>query len=136
MGVSKQVAWSQPVPLAEVKAIGRAVDGTVNDVMLAAAKGGYSTATDLADYLAGRGMPFRQAHEVVGKVVRLLMESGRRMEELTLEELKGFYPEADEEALARLKVEASVNSRNHLGGTAKAAVLEHIRTIREIRAKT
>ncbi|MBI5189178.1 MAG: argininosuccinate lyase [Nitrospirae bacterium] len=106
------------------------------DRMLAAAKGGYSTATDLADYLVGKGLPFREAHEVVGKVVRMLTESGREMEELTLEELQGVYPGADEEGLRRLTVESSVNSRNHIGGTARAAVMEHIQLVKELRKKT
>lgn len=105
------------------------------DRMLAAAKGGYSTATDLADYLVRKGLPFREAHEVVGKVVRRLIESGREMEELTIEEMKVFYPDADQEALDCLTLEYSVNSRKHIGGTARAAVLEHIRLIKELRAK-
>ena len=106
------------------------------DAMLAAAKGGYSTATDLADYLVRKGLPFREAHEVVGKVVRHLIESGKEMEGLTLGELKTFYPQADEDALACLKVESSVGSRNHIGGTAKEAVLGHIHFVKDIRAKT
>ena len=105
------------------------------DRMEAAAKGGYTTATDLADYLVGKGLPFRDAHEVVGKVVRFLSDSGREMDTLTLDELKKFYPQADDEALARLGLEYSVNSRKHIGGTSKNAVLEHIATIKEIRAK-
>ena len=104
--------------------------------MLAAAKGGYSTATDLADYLVRQGLPFREAHEVVGKVVRKLVDEGREMEDLTLAELKSLYPNAGPEALECLKPEYSVNSRDHIGGTAKKAVLEHINHVREIRAKT
>jgi len=106
------------------------------EVMLRAARGGYTTATDLADYLVGRGIPFRDAHEVVGKVVRKLVYSGREMEDLTLDELKEYYPGADDEALARLKVERSVEMRNHIGGTAKAAVLEHIKAVRETRTRS
>ncbi len=104
--------------------------------MLDAARGGFTTATDLADWLVGRGVAFRQAHEIVGRVVLHLINEGRRMEDLTLEELRNFYPEADGTGLERLKVESSVASRNHLGGTAKEAVLEHIRVVREIRSKT
>jgi argininosuccinate lyase len=104
------------------------------DRMLAAAKGGYSTATDLADYLVRKGLPFREAHEVVGKVVKKLIVSGREMEELTLDELREFFPAADQEAITRLSVESSVNSRDHIGGTAIKAVLEHIRAVRQMRA--
>ena len=106
------------------------------DRMLEAAKGGYSTATDLADYLAGKGIPFREAHEIVGKIVRTLVGDGRDMEGLTLDELKEFYPEAGEDALLRLKVEESVNSRKSIGGTAKKTVLEHINFVKDFRAKT
>jgi argininosuccinate lyase len=104
--------------------------------MLEAARGGYTTATDLADYLVGKGLPFREAHEVVGKVVRVLVDSGREMDSLTLEELKGFYPGADASALERLKVESSVDARDHIGGTARRAVLERITLLKELRSKT
>ena len=104
--------------------------------MEAAAGESYSTATDLADWLAKRGVPFRSAHEVVGKIVRKLVESGRGMEDLTLAELKEFYPEADSSALEALKVENSVAARRHTGGTAKEAVIGRIRSVREMRART
>jgi len=121
-----------------LRAIGELVAGIApkRDNMLRAAKGGHSTATDLADYLVKKGLPFREAHEVVGKVVRILIDSGREMEELTLAELRKFYPAADEAALSCLTVESSVNSRDHIGGTARHAVLEHIQAVKDIRAKT
>jgi argininosuccinate lyase len=108
----------------------------VKDKMGAAAGESYSTATDLADWLARRGVPFRSAHEIVGKIVRKLVESGRGMEELTLAELNEFYPEADVSALEALKVENSVAARRHAGGTAKEAVIGRIRSVRETRART
>ncbi len=104
--------------------------------MAAAAGGSYSTATDLADWLARHGVPFRSAHEIVGKLVRKLSESGRGMDEVTLAELKEFYPGADESALSALKVENSVAARNHTGGTAREAVLGRINSVRELRAGT
>ncbi|HLB25878.1 MAG TPA: argininosuccinate lyase, partial [Nitrospirota bacterium] len=104
--------------------------------MREAAAGGYSTATDLADYLVKKGLPFREAHEAVGKVVRYLIDEGREMDALTLDELRKFCPEAGPDALETLKVEGSVNARDHIGGTAKRAVLEHISAVREIRART
>ena len=108
----------------------------MTDKMEAAAGESYSTATDLADWLAKRGVPFRSAHEIVGKIVRKLVESGHGMEELTLAELKEFYPEADGSALEALKVENSVEARRHVGGTAKEAVIGRIRSVRETRART
>jgi argininosuccinate lyase len=121
-----------------LRAVGDILAGMKPDkkAMLAAAKGGYSTATDLADYLVRKGMPFREAHEVVGRVVRHLIDAGKEMEGLTLPELRQFYPEAGEDALHFLKVETSVNSRDHVGGTAREAVLRHISSVKEIRAKT
>jgi argininosuccinate lyase len=108
----------------------------VKEKMEAAAGESYSTATDLADWLAKRGVPFRSAHEIVGKIVRKLVETGRKMEDLTIAELKEFYPEADGSALEALKVENSVAARRHIGGTAKEAVIGRIHSVRETRART
>ena len=106
------------------------------DAMRSAARGGYTTATDLADYLVKKGLPFREAHEVVGGVVRGLIDAGLDMDGLTLDMLRERFPDADADALEALKVENSVASRDHIGGTAKRAVLEHIHAVRDIRAKT
>ncbi|MHB8173598.1 MAG: argininosuccinate lyase [Nitrospirota bacterium] len=108
----------------------------VKERMAAAAGESYSTATDLADWLARHGVPFRSAHEIVGRLVRKLTQSGRGMEEVTLVELKELYPGADASALEALKVQNSVEARRHIGGTAREAVLGHIRSIRDMRAKT
>jgi argininosuccinate lyase len=90
--------------------------------MAAAARQGFSTATDLADYLVRRGIPFRDAHEVVGKAVALGVKEGRDLSELTLEELRGFSDRIDSDVYAVLSLEGSVAARNHLGGTAPAQV--------------
>jgi len=105
----------------------------VKERMRDAARGGYTTATDLADYLAGRGLPFREAHEIVGRVVADLIRDGRMMDELTLPELKEIFPDADEDAIKRLDVEASASSRRHQGGTAREAVEARIRELRKSR---
>jgi len=104
--------------------------------MYAAASKGYSTATDLADYLVRKGLPFREAHEVVGGVVRFLIGQGREMDDITLDELKGFHSSIDQDVIACLKVESSVDSRKLTGGTARSVVLEHIRAIKDLRART
>ena len=83
-----------------------------------AAAGGYALATDLADYLARKGLPFRQAHAVVGRIVRKLQEEGRELESLSLEELRSFNELFGEDALVLLSVEGAVASRNVYGGTA------------------
>ncbi len=88
------------------------------DVMREAALRGYATATDLADYLVRLGLPFRDAHEVVGKAVALGVSSGRDLSELTLTELQTFYPGLTEEVFSVLTLEGSVAARDHQGGTA------------------
>jgi argininosuccinate lyase len=90
--------------------------------MAAAARQGFSTATDLADYLVRRGIPFRDAHEIVGKAVALGVREGRDLSELTLEELRGFSDRIESDVYAVLSLEGSVAARNHLGGTAPAQV--------------
>ncbi len=90
--------------------------------MLQACQAGYPTATDLADYLVRHGMPFRTAHDIVGQVVR---EAGQRdcgLEDLPLDVLQSFSDLIGEDVYDVLKLEGSVNARNHLGGTAPAQV--------------
>ena len=79
---------------------------------------GFATATDLADYLVRKGMPFRDAHEVVGRAVRAGVESGRDLAEMSLEELQRFSPTIAADVFDVLSLEGSVAARDHLGGTA------------------
>jgi argininosuccinate lyase len=90
--------------------------------MLAAARSGFSTATDLADYLVRKGLPFRDAHEVVGRAVRHGVEQGRDLADMSLEELRGFSARIEEDVFAVLTLEGSVAARNHIGGTAPEQV--------------
>ncbi len=90
--------------------------------MQQAAMKGYATATDLADYLVKKGMPFRDAHEVVGKAVALAVKKGVDLSELSLAELQGFSPLIDTDVFDHLTLEGSLNARNHIGGTAPAQV--------------
>ena len=83
-----------------------------------AALRGFATATDLADYLVRQGVPFRDAHEVVGKAVHLGVESGRDLSEMSLTELQQFSSAIKADVFAVLTLEGSVAARNHLGGTA------------------
>ncbi len=92
----------------------------------------YATATDLADYLVRKGLPFRQAHEVVGRVVRHALESGRELTALSLDELRRFSPLVDADVTSALTVEASLRARAVTGGTAPEAVqraLAHARRL-------
>jgi len=90
----------------------------VKESMLKAAKQGFSTATDLADYLVGKGIAFRDAHEVVGLAVRLGTDTGRDLSELSLDELQGFSADITDDVFDVLTLEGSVSARDHLGGTA------------------
>ena len=92
------------------------------DAMHQAAQAGYPTATDLADYLVRHGTPFRTAHDIVGQTVRAASERGCGLEDLPLDVLKSFSPTIEEDVYEVLKLEGSVNARNHLGGTAPAQV--------------
>jgi len=98
----------------------------VKESMLKAAKQGFSTATDLADYLVGKGIPFRDAHEIVGLAVRLGTETNRDLSDLSIDELQGFSEEITEDVFKVLTLEGSVSARDHLGGTAPNQVRQAI----------
>ena len=91
------------------------------DEMYAAAKQGYATATDLADYLVKKGMPFRDAHEVVGKSVAFGIEKKKDLAELKLAELQNFSDLITQDVFEVLTLEGSVAARDHIGGTAPTA---------------
>ncbi|WP_439105505.1 argininosuccinate lyase [Congregibacter sp.] len=87
-----------------------------------AAKAGFATATDLADYLVGKGLAFRDAHEVVGKAVAEGVKQKLDLSDMPLATLQGFSPLIESDVFEVLTVEGSVASRDHLGGTAPAQV--------------
>ena len=90
--------------------------------MREAARSGFSTATDLADYLVSLGLPFRDAHEVVGKAVAHGVENDLDLAEMSLQTLQGFWADIGEDVFEVLTLEGSVRARNHLGGTAPTQV--------------
>ena len=105
---------------------------TVNrDRTREAARQGFATATDLADYLVRRGVAFRDAHEIVGRAVRFGVEQGRDLAEMSLEELRGFSAAIGEDVFEVLTLEGSVAARDHLGGTAPAQVRAQVAAARE-----
>ena len=99
--------------------------------MYNAAKRGFATATDLADYLVRKGMPFRDAHEVVGQAVRLGVDTQRDLSELSLTELQSFSAQISEDVFDILKLEGSVAARTHIGGTAPETVKAAIQRARQ-----
>ena len=90
--------------------------------MYTAAKRGFSTATDLADYLVGNGIPFRDAHEVVGKAVAYGIAESKDLSDMSLEELAQFSDQIKNDVFSVLTLEGSVAARDHIGGTAPTQV--------------
>jgi len=100
------------------------------DAMRAAALQGYATATDLADYLVKKGLPFRDAHEAVAKAVRACEQRSCDLVDLSIAELREFSPLINDDIFSVLTLEGSVAARNHTGGTAPAQVVEAIKRAR------
>jgi len=90
--------------------------------MYEAARRGFSTATDLADYLVGKDVAFRDAHEIVGSAVAYGIESGKDLSEMTIGELQKFGNMIADDVFDVLTLEGSVAARNHIGGTAPEQV--------------
>ncbi|VUD69141.1 Argininosuccinate lyase [Thalassocella blandensis] len=99
--------------------------------MYEAAKRGFSTATDLADYLVRKGIPFRDSHEIVGKSVAYGIEQAKDLSEMSLTELQQFSNQIDQDVFDVLTLEGSVAARDHLGGTAPAQVKQAIARAQE-----
>ena len=99
--------------------------------MRAAATEGFATATDLADYLVKKGMPFRDAHEVVALAVRHAADKGCDLADLALTELQKFSSQITEDVYGVLTLEGSLASRNHIGGTAPVQVKQAIQRARK-----
>ena len=94
------------------------------DNMYQAALKGYATATDLAEYLVRLNVPFRDAHEIVGKTVNYAIDNNKPLSDLSLDELQSFGTMIDEQVYDVLTLEGSISSRNHIGGTAPRRVRE------------
>jgi argininosuccinate lyase len=101
------------------------------DRMRAALSGGHLMATELADWLAVRGVPFREAHEITGRLVREAIERGVGLRELPIAVMKGFHPKIDESVLAVLDPEVAVERRKGVGATALVRVREAIAAARQ-----
>jgi argininosuccinate lyase len=101
------------------------------DNMREAARSGFSTATDLADYLVRKDVAFRDAHEIVGKAVRYGVDHHKDLSEMTLDELQQFCAVIDKDVFEVLTLEGSVAARNHLGGTAPEQVRAAVIRMRE-----
>ncbi len=98
--------------------------------MRAAARRGFATATDFADYLVRKGVPFRDAHEITGRAVRLALEQNSDLAELDLTQLQALSDKIEADVYEVLTLEGSVSSRAHYGGTAPAQVLKAVQEAR------
>ena len=105
-----------------------------HEMMREAALRGFSTATDLADYLVGKGLPFRDCHEIVGHAVGYGVKEGKDLAQMTLAELQQFSTEIGADVFDVLTLEGSVNARDHIGGTAPAQVRAAVQRGRELLA--
>jgi argininosuccinate lyase len=103
--------------------------------MYEAARRGFSTATDLADYVVVKGIPFRDAHEIVGKAVAYGIETGKDLSEMSLEELQKFSDQITADVFDVLTLEGSVAARDHIGGTAPKQVIAAAKRASERLAK-
>ena len=101
------------------------------EAMYRAAGAGYSTATDLADYLVRRGVAFRDAHEIVGRAVHLAIERHTTLDALPLADLQTLSPAIGEDVYESLTLEGSINARDHFGGTAPVQVKARIQQAKE-----
>lgn len=95
--------------------------------LLKAAQQGYATATDLADYLAKKKVPFRDAHEVVGKTVKYAIDQNKQLDQLSLQELQKFNPSIEEDVFDILSLQGSISSKNTYGGTSPTQVLAQLK---------
>ncbi|WP_150301756.1 argininosuccinate lyase [Pseudomonas profundi] len=102
------------------------------EAMREAALRGFSTATDLADYLVRRGLPFRDCHEIVGHAVKYGVDNKKDLAEMSLDELRQFSDQIEQDVFEVLTLEGSVNARNHIGGTAPAQVVAAVQRGREL----
>jgi argininosuccinate lyase len=104
--------------------------------MARAAASGFLLATELADYLVLKGVPFRTAHVVVGRIVRYRLDRGKDLIGISLDELRGFSPAFEKDALDVLSVEGALERKEQIGGTARKRVEARLKTLqKELRAE-
>lgn len=101
------------------------------DIMLDAAKGGFINATDCADYLVGKGLPFRDAYKVSGMLVRYCIDNKKSLNDLTLDEFKAYCPLFEEDVYAKIDLLSCVDGRKARGGPSKSSVLSQISLLEE-----
>ncbi len=111
--------WQECMEMAVLVADGLKVNRSRT---LAAAQQGYSNATELADYLVGKNIPFREAHHIVGEVVLAAIEKGCPLEDLTISQLQEFSDQIEQDVYQHLSIESTLDKREALGGTSRSQV--------------
>jgi len=111
--------WEECMEMAVLVADGLKVN---RNRTLAAAQQGYSNATELADYLVGKNIPFREAHHIVGEVVLAAIEKGCPLEDLTISQLQEFSDQIEQDVYQHLSIESTLDKREALGGTSRTQV--------------
>ena len=117
--------WQECMEMAVLVADGLKVNRSRT---LAAAQQGYANATELADYLVGKDIPFREAHHIVGEVVLAAIEKGLPLEDLTITQLKEFSDKIEQDVYQHLSIESTLNKREALGGTSRSQVKKALAT--------
>jgi len=97
-----------------------------------ALQGGGLLATELADYLVARGVPFREAHRITGQIVRAALDRGRELTDFSLEELRAFSERIEKGVFARLTVSAAIDHKSQIGGTARGRVEQRIKALERL----
>jgi argininosuccinate lyase/amino-acid N-acetyltransferase len=115
--------WLACIHMAEACIKGVKVKG---ERTLAAAKGGHANATELADYLVAKGIPFREGHHIVGQLVQLAISEGKNLEQLSLSQFKAVCPVIDKDVYPVLEIDACIAARKALGGTSLPQVMQAI----------
>jgi argininosuccinate lyase len=95
------------------------------------AEAGFAAATDVADYLAAKGVPFREAHAVVGRLVLHCIQTDKTLSGLSLEQYQSFHPSFEADIHARIEIEAVADARDVRGGTARKRVLKSLKQKKE-----
>jgi argininosuccinate lyase / amino-acid N-acetyltransferase len=118
--------WQQCLDMGVMVAQGLKVNSTRT---LAAAQQGYANATELADYLVSKDIPFREAHHIVGEAVLAAIEAGKPLEDFSLSELKQYSDRIEEDVYQHLSIESCLDKREVLGGTSRSQVQKTIESI-------
>jgi argininosuccinate lyase len=103
--------------------------------MLSAARAGYINATDLADYMVGKGVAFRDAHGIVGAIVKHCQGKGQTLEEVTLAEYENFCPQIEEDVYAAIAMKACAEARGSYGGGSSKSVKQQLKNLKKIISK-